>query len=336
MAEAAAGPRLPHGRAAEILGALRGRKVLVVGDLMLDAYLEGSVERISPEAPVPVLEKKSLHHRLGGSANVGLNLARWGADVRLAGVVGADEGAKLFLDACAAEGIGTAAVTVDRDRPTAVKTRVTAGRQQLLRIDEESRAPLRSATVDALNAAVTSAWSDLDAVIVSDYGKGVVTPPTWGTVRALRERKALPLVVDPKRKNYGLYRGADAMTHNHHEAGDDAGLPCLSDAEVEAVGRALLAKYGMRRTLITRGPQGMALFGPEGMRLVPTFARQVFDVSGAGDTVIALFTASMAAGATAEEAALLANHAAGVVVSKFGTATASVDEILDDIRQHAD
>ena len=328
--------RLTEDRARQILSQFQGLRILVLGDLMLDAYLEGSVERISPEAPVPVLEKKSISYRLGGSANVALNLAVLGAHPFLAGQIGQDASAEIFRQACAESGIDTDPVFSDASRPTAVKTRVIAGRQQLLRIDEEKRGPLRPESLDDLFARVGRLWPDLQACIVSDYGKGVLQAGAWDRLTKLRQSRPIPLVVDPKKVNYGLYRGATAMTHNHHEAAEDSGRPCITDTEVAEAGRVLTQKYAMQNTLITRGPQGMAWFSPEGMTLLPTFARQVFDVSGAGDTVIAVFTAALSLGASGIEAALLANHAAGVVVSKFGTATATAEEILEDIRLHAD
>lgn len=325
-----------------LVGRLAGQKVLVLGDVILDAYLEGIVRRISPEAPVPVLEQSTYTHRLGGAANVALSLAALGARPALAGVCGCDSRQPLLRDLLTARGIDHQFVIEDPSRPTALKTRVVAhagqmsrSPQQLLRIDEESTAEVGPAVADALWARLGGSFADFSAVVISDYGKGLIHGGTWPVIEKLIKGHSLVSVVDPKKRNYHLYKNVDAMTHNHHEAGEDSGLPCETDDEVRAVGAALIAKHHLKHTLVTRGGRGMALCTREGeMTPIPTYARAVSDVSGAGDTVIAVWAAARAAGIPLYEAALLANHAAGVVVSKFGTATVSPKELEDDIRTH--
>lgn len=327
---------------AKILPRLRGLEVLVFGDLILDAYLEGIVRRISPEAPVPILEQRSLHHRMGGAANVALNLATLGVRASLAGICGKDDRAAIFKDLLGHEGIDTRFIVEDESRPTALKTRVIAhageilrNPQQFLRIDQESTEAVSDRVAEDLFSKLGPAIGRFKAVIISDYGKGFIHPGTFSRLAQLLRGRDIVTVVDPKKRNYSIYRDIDAMTHNHHEASEDSGLPCDSDEEVVSAGRVLLEKHNLKHTLITRGSRGMALLTREGgATFIPTFARAVHDVSGAGDTVIAVHASAIAAGASLLQAAMLANHAAGVVVSKFGTATVTPEELENDIRTH--
>jgi rfaE bifunctional protein kinase chain/domain len=296
------------------------------------------VERISPEAPVPVLEHRHLTYRPGGAANVALNISKLGAKSSLAGLVGIDSYADILKKELETCGIDTALMLGDESRPTSLKTRIIAQQQQLLRIDQEKKTPLEGKTSETFFKQLDESSFSFDAMIVSDYGKGLIHAESFPKILAYRKKHPVLTVLDPK-KNYSIYAGVDAMTHNHHEAAEDTQLPCDTDDQVKKVGEALIRKHGLSRTLITRGAKGMALFSKKTadeieMILVPTYARAVFDVSGAGDTVISVFTLAMAANATALEAALLANHAAGVVVSKFGTATASAEEILEEMKAH--
>lgn len=325
-----------------LVSRLAGQRVLVIGDVILDAYLEGIVRRISPEAPVPVLEQMAFSHRLGGAANVALGLAALGAKPSLAGVCGRDDRQGTLRRLLRESNIDDTFLLEDPARPTALKTRVVAhagqmsrSPQQLLRIDEENTAELSEAVAQALLGRIEGALSGFQAVVISDYGKGLIHPGTWPLLEAMLAKRSIVTVVDPKKRNYGLYRNIDAMTHNHHEAAEDSGLPCETDEEVTAVGAALLRKHRLKHTLITRGGRGIALFTQDGpVTFIPTYARAVADVSGAGDTVIATWAAARAAGIPLYESALLANHAAGVVVSKFGTATVTPAELEEDIRTH--
>ncbi len=326
-------------RAQEILTHFKKLKVLVLGDLMLDAYLEGVVERISPEAPVPVLEHKSMTYRLGGAANVALNIAKLGAATSLAGLVGEDEYADILKEELKNQKIDSSLIFSDSNRPTSLKTRIISQQQQLLRIDLEKKNPLSGKTLADFFKQLHAHRGSFDALVISDYGKGLIHQESFPMILEYRKKNPQLTVLDPK-KNYAIYAGVDAMTHNHHEAAEDSLMPCQTDEDIKKAGEFLIKKHGLKLTLITRGPKGMALFvkneqtGSIEMTLIPTFARSVFDVSGAGDTVISVFTMALAAKATPLEAAHLANHAAGVVVSKFGTATAMPEEILAEMQAH--
>ncbi len=302
----------------------RGRKILVVGDLMIDEWIWGSVSRISPEAPVPVVAVGDHSFTLGGAGNVANNLRALGANVAFAGTVGDDPFAEQVRSMLEEERVDASGVFTLSGRPTTRKTRVVAHNQQVVRADWESTAPLPQSDLEKLAAYVRRKAAESDAVILSDYAKGLFS-------RAIVEAAlACPLVLaDPKPQNIELFKGVTCVAPNAHEAAAILGMPVLDDASLEAAGTKLLELLGCSYAVITRGEHGMALFGSDGRRLqVPSVARTVFDVSGAGDTVIAVLTLALAAGAPVERAMQLANFAAGAVVEKLGTATASADEIL--------
>jgi D-beta-D-heptose 7-phosphate kinase/D-beta-D-heptose 1-phosphate adenosyltransferase len=310
--------------ARELFGRTHGRKILVVGDVMLDEWIWGSVSRISPEAPVPVVAVGDHSFTLGGAGNVANNLRALDAQVTFAGTVGDDPFAAQVRELLAQEDVGDDGIFTVEDRPTTRKTRVVAHNQQVVRADWESVAPLRDRDRDRIVAFVRERAARSDAVILSDYAKGLFS-------REIVEAALVcPLVLaDPKPQNIALFAGVTCVAPNAHEASAIAGVPIVDDASLEIAGARLLERLGCRYAVITRGEHGMALFGSDGSRLqVPSVARTVFDVSGAGDTVIAVLTLALAAGATIERAVQLANFAAGAVVEKLGTATASADEIL--------
>ncbi|BDU75397.1 D-glycero-beta-D-manno-heptose-7-phosphate kinase [Mesoterricola sediminis] len=324
--------RLDRAHAASLLERLQGRKVVVLGDAMLDEYLFGEVSRISPEAPVPVVHVVRERAVLGGAANVAANLKAVGAEPVLVGTRGADEAGRRLAAILAGQGISGAALVEDSARPTIIKTRVIGQQQQMLRIDREETGPLGAPAVDALLASLAAALDGAGALIVSDYAKGAVCEAVMARVRDLCAARGLPWIVDPKPSQIHLYRGATLMTPNTKELSELSRLPAKSDADVAVAGRSLIGSLGLEGLLVTRSEKGMALFTPEALHrepwLIPTEAREVFDVSGAGDTVIATFSAAVASGADWKEAAMLANAAAGIVVAKVGTATATPDEIL--------
>jgi len=303
---------------------MRDKRILVVGDVMLDEWVWGTVSRISPEAPVPVVAVNDHSFTLGGAGNVANNLRAIGAHVAFAGAVGDDaEGhrvKKLFDDI----EVNHDAVVILRDRPTTRKTRIVAHNQQVVRADWESVESI--AAVDSTNLCerVRELAAECDAVVLSDYAKGLFTRELIEAVRAA------PIVTaDPKPRNIALFDGVTVLAPNVTEAAAATGIAIRDDASLERAGRALLERLGCRYVVITRGERGMALFGGDGTRvLVPSVARTVYDVSGAGDTVIAVLTAALAADASIEMALQLANFAAGAVVEKLGTATASPDEIV--------
>ena len=319
----------PH--ADELLGRMRGRHILVVGDLMIDEWIWGDVSRISPEAPVPVVAVREHTFTLGGAGNVANNLRALGAAVSFVGGVGDDaEGgrARALLDDL---GVNARGLITLADRPTTRKTRVVAHNQQVVRADWESHAELlaadRGRAVDAVRHAAASA----DAVVLSDYAKGFLS-------RAVVEAAlAAPVVVaDPKPQNIGLFGGVTCIGPNVGEAAKASGIPITDEASLERAGEQLLVLLDAPFVLITRGEHGMSLFRKEGKRFdVPAVARTVFDVSGAGDTVVAVLTLALAAGIPATTATQLANFAAGAVVEKLGTATATPDEIIA-LMEHAD
>ena len=314
-------------RAERLLAAMEAQRVVVIGDVMLDEFLWGSVARISPEAPVPVVEITSQTFHLGGAANVASNVRSLGGRAAVGGVVGRDAAGQRLRDALVRTGVEDA-LTLD-DRPTTHKTRIIAHHQQVVRADREATDEINSALEDALAGALARSARGAGAIILSDYQKGVVTRGLMKKVLRAARRVGAPLLVDPKVRHFALYRGAAVVTPNQMEAEQATGVRIRDAASLHEAGRKVLKSLRCRAALITRGEHGMALF-EEGRKPVeiPTAARQVFDVTGAGDTVIATLALALAAGAALPEAAMLANYAAGVVVGKIGTATVSPEEVL--------
>lgn len=320
---------LSRARARRLLDGMRSVRVLVLGDVMLDEFLWGKVARISPEAPVPVVEVQRQSYHLGGAGNVACNLRSLGGHAIVAGVVGRDAAAETLRQSLRAAGVESALAVADSGRPTTVKTRIVAHHQQIVRADREVSDEVPAALERQILERVRARLTDCGAVIVSDYQKGVVTGNVMKAVRALARRRRVPVLVDPKVRHFAFYRGVSVVTPNQLEAEQATGMRIRGDAELRAAGERILTLLRCEAVLITRGEQGMALF-ERGRRPVhiPTAAREVFDVTGAGDTVIATLALAVCAGAHLAEAAALANYAAGVVVGKLGTATASPDEVL--------
>jgi D-glycero-beta-D-manno-heptose-7-phosphate kinase len=317
---------ITHGMEGLLL-AMEGKRVMIVGDVMLDHYTFGSVTRISPEAPVPVVEVIDEQYLLGGAGNVARNIVALGGRATMVGLIGDDRDGE-SLDALLAESSIDTALVHDNRRRTTRKTRIIAQNQQIVRIDREHTAPLTDHVVGALLEIITTHGQQHDIIIVSDYGKGVITEQIMHALRQLKGPggKRPRILVDPKPQNYDLYHGVDILTPNAKEAGEGAGIACTGAEGPAKVGKALFKRLQCRDLLITLGAQGMALFeGPDKARQIPTFARKVFDVTGAGDTVIATLALSMAAGAGLFEAAVLANHAAGIVVGQVGAATPTIE-----------
>jgi rfaE bifunctional protein kinase chain/domain len=302
----------------------RGRKILVVGDLMIDEWIWGTVSRISPEAPVPVVAVNDHSFTLGGAGNVANNLVALGANVSFVGTVGDDPFAEQARALLRDEDVDDRGVLALAGRPTTRKTRVVAHNQQVVRADWESTTALDDERCAVLVASVRQRAAQCDAVILSDYAKGLFTRDV------VEAALACPLVLaDPKPQNLDLFAGVTCVAPNAHEASLATGIHIVDDITLKAAGARLLERLRCRYVVITRGEHGMALFGRNGEWLtVPSVARSVFDVSGAGDTVIAVLTLALSAGAPPEQAMQLANFAAGAVVEKLGTATASPDEIL--------
>ena len=323
-------PELSRTRAEEILERTRDRRVVVLGDVMLDEFIWGDVTRISPEAPVPVvnIQRESTH--LGGAANVLANITAIGAAGSVVGVVGRDAAAEKVRASLRQDGGGQTddLLIADDKRPTTIKTRIIAHNQMVVRADREHRGAINGNVESQVVEAVKRAIADAHALVISDYDKGVITPRILSEVLPSAYEK-MPVLIDPKMRNFDSYRPATLLTPNHHEALRVTNLEEDSDETLSSAARAIRRRLACDAVLITRGERGMMLL--EGYRdpvFVKTAAREVFDVTGAGDTVIATVAVALAGGASMTEAAVLANHAAGIVVGKLGTATATAPELL--------
>ena len=314
-------------RTQELIERFGALNVLVAGDLMLDEFLWGNVTRISPEAPVPVVEVTGQSFYAGGSANVARNLAEFTRGVRVMGLCGADEQGQMLRRLLTEAGMDVSGIVDDPARRTILKTRVVARHQQVVRIDREARMTPTGEQSAELVALLEEMLPTVDAVILSDYAKWFLTQPFVSALCAGAARLRRIVTVDPSPRNPLLWEGVTAVKPNLKEARAASGLG--DDADSRQAGEALLSRWGAGMVLITMGEHGMELFRPgHAPYHTPTRAREVFDVSGAGDTAIALFTLGLAAGATPEEAAELANHASGVAVGKLGTATVTPQELL--------
>jgi D-beta-D-heptose 7-phosphate kinase/D-beta-D-heptose 1-phosphate adenosyltransferase len=315
-----------------IVGRFHGRRLLVLGDLMLDHYLWGNCERISPEAPVPVVEVQKETSSLGGAGNVAANLGALGAEPVLVGLVGEDARAQQLFDAFAARGVDTRAIVRDPSRPTTMKTRIIAHSQQIVRADWESRADVSGAALDQMLAMLERELPKCHALVVSDYGKGVITRAVLDRALAMARTRKLPVAVDPKESHIDAYRGVSILTPNQHEAGYVMGQRVTDEASLMSVGWGLQKRLDVECALVTRGPDGMSLFEKTGRYThLPTVAREVYDVTGAGDTVVSVVALALAAGADYPEACYLANHAAGVVIREVGTATCSPGQLKSSL-----
>ena len=320
---------LTKNRVTEILRALPERNVVVLGDVMLDEFVWGDVTRISPEAPVPVVDVRRESVHLGGAANVLANLVALGARGTVVGVIGNDDAGKRLRHGL--RELGRDAndnLIVDEVRPSTIKTRIIAHSQLVVRADRESRTPVSSQIEERIISSVKEALREADAFVVSDYDKGVVTPRILGEILPFAYER-VPVLVDPKLRNFNSYRPATLVTPNHHEALRMSNSEDHSDDGSRNAASVIRKKLGCDAVLITRGDRGMMLLEGEGEPVyVKTAAREVYDVTGAGDTVIAALAAALATGASMIEAATLANHAAGIVVGKVGTATANAEELI--------
>lgn len=304
-------------------------KILVVGDLILDRYFWGRVERISPEAPVPVFDLKEITHSLGGSANVAANLRGLLVQTFLMGVVGQDEKGDILIRLAEEKGINTRGILRDPQRPTTLKTRVIAQSQQLLRIDKEVRAPLSQESKKALQELYEGLLPEVDGVILSDYAKGMFLLDgfcNWLIEEAKRHKKFI--MIDPKSADWKKYQGATTITPNFKEFKEVLHLEKLKEGDFDGASRYLVEKYGLDFLVVTLGKEGIYLFEAEkGGQKFDSQAREVFDVSGAGDTVIASLSAFFGAGFPVEEALSLANICAGIVVGKVGTQPVYLEEL---------
>ena len=304
-------------------------RVLCVGDVMLDRYIHGDVERISPEAPIPVFRIEREMAMVGGAGNVARNIASLGAWTRLIGVAGEDAAGAEMRSLLAAEPGIAPIILIEESRPTTIKTRYVASRQQMLRADRESNAPISDRIRAAMVNLVRQELPDCAVMVLSDYGKGVLSSEALRGVIATARGYARPVIVDPKGSDFSRYRGASLVTPNRRELAEATGLPVTGDSEIVAAARRIIDTCGIENVLVTRGKEGVTLVLGRGEALhIPARPREVFDVSGAGDTVVATMAVACAAGIAWPEAARLANAAGGVVVGKLYTAVARADELV--------
>lgn len=318
---------LTRDRLLHLIGRMKESRVVVVGDIMLDRYLVGDTERLSPEAPVPVVTVRERHARLGGAANVAMNVAAMGSEVFLVGIVGDDiDGGSIRQELAVARLDDRFVVTV-AGRPTTSKTRIIARSQQIVRIDDEIESLLDGSDLDRLIRVARDALADADALLLEDYNKGALAPGLIAAVMEVAKRRGIPIVVDPKFRQFFEYAGATVFKPNRREL--ESALGAAVDLQNGNALPQVLARLKVDNLLVTLGADGMLLVMKDGSTThIPSIARDIYDVSGAGDTVTAWMGTALAAGASIREAAQLANYAAGVEVGKVGVATVSPEEVL--------
>jgi rfaE bifunctional protein kinase chain/domain len=326
--------QLTQQRADELLRRASERFVVVYGDVMLDEFVWGDVTRISPEGPVPVVDVRRESVHLGGAANVLANLVSLGTRASVVGVIGSDRAGERLCAELKLMGASAETLIVDESRPTTTKTRIIAHSQLVVRADREQRAPVDAETESRIVGVLKEAITAADAFLVSDYDKGAVTPRVLAEVLPFAYGRKIPVLIDPKIRNFDSYRPATLVTPNHHEALRLTNTEDHTDEGLKHAAQLIRGRLACESVLITRGERGMMLLESyQEPVYVETAAREVYDVTGAGDTVLATLAAALSAGASMLEAAVLANHAAGIVVGKVGTATASAEEIVNAIQR---
>ncbi|MGH7198318.1 MAG: D-glycero-beta-D-manno-heptose-7-phosphate kinase [Candidatus Omnitrophota bacterium] len=323
---------LSFSRLKSVISSFKQAKVLVVGDLILDEFIWGSVSRISPEAPVPVVWVDSENFMPGGASNVANNIRALDGEVFIAGIVGEDARGEILQSQLRKRGIFCEGIFVDSHRPTTQKTRVIAHHQQVVRIDRETVHAVPEHLLKQIIGFVRDRIKEVDAVIIEDYGKGVIVPRLVKEIVKIAKKHDRIITVDPKETHFAYYKGVTTITPNHHEAASAVGFAIKDEASLRKAGKSLLQKLRCESVLITLGENGMALFvRGKPMEKIPTIAKEVFDVSGAGDTVIGTYTLARACKATPVEAAHVSNCAGGIVVGKVGVATTSAEELLQHV-----
>ncbi len=321
-------------RLKSIVSEYKNKKILVIGDLILDEFIWGKVSRISPEAPVPVVWVDNESFMPGGAANVANNISSLGAKVYLVGVVGSDDRAAILRGELEHKGINTDGIITDATRPTTLKTRVIAHQQQVVRIDKERIGPVREKIVNKVVNYLKKSIDEIDAILIEDYGKGLITPKLLKSIIGLAKKYKKTISVDPKEEHFSFYRGVTVITPNYQEASRAVGFKISDKASLKKAGQILLNKFKVKIAIITLGEEGMAVFEKgKPPKRIPTIAQEVYDVSGAGDTVISSLTLSLASGATPMQAAHIANCAAGIVVGKVGISVVGEDELIARIRE---
>jgi len=331
---------ITHQRLNKILSKFKQARILVVGDLMLDEFIWGTVSRISPEAPVPVVWVNRSSFMPGGACNVVNNIRALGGEVYACGVIGQDSAGAMLIDELRERAINTEGVLIDTSRPTIKKTRIIAHHQQVVRVDREGNGLVKSVLLEKIIHFIKKAIENVDAVIIEDYGKGLIQPKLIRRVITLAKKYEKIIVVDPKEEHFSYYKGVTLVTPNQHEAEVATSIKIKDEDSLKKVANKLIGKLKCKALLITLGEKGMALFqgslssrqaGREFTK-IPTVAREVFDVSGAGDTVVASFTLAKASGGSMKEAACISNIAAGIVVGKLGVAVVTPQELRKEAR----
>lgn len=323
----------------KIIPLFKGKKILVIGDLMLDEHIWSKVSRISPEAPVPVAEVNSITHVPGGSGNVALNIATLGGIPYLVSTIGQDSTADKLLRVLKAKKISVKFIIKSKERPTILKSRIIAGSQQVIRVDREDKNEISPKLTKNIENIIKKALSQVDGVIISDYGKGLITETISQTIISLAKKRHIPVAVDPKGEEYKKYARSTVITPNLHEAEVAAKIKAKDKTSLSPIAQVILKKINGSSLLITQGKDGMTLFSQKGKPIyIPAIPREVFDITGAGDTVISTLTLALAAKASLSQAAVLANYAASVVVGKIGTSPILADELIDALegKSHAD
>ena len=318
-------------RLEEIKNNIRGKKIIVLGDMMLDGYFWGEVSRVSPEAPVPVVELDKEFYRFGGAANVANNLAHLQTESIPVGLIGNDEYGEIFKNLLLEENINDGGILIDENRPTTTKIRVIAGNQHVVRIDKEIKTEISRETEERILDFLRNKIAQTDAIILQDYNKGIFTKRIISETIKLANENGVPVTVDPKFLNFFEYKNVTVFKPNKHETATALGVKITNDEELKFAGEKLIEKLNAQYVLLTLSEQGSALFenGKDGYKRIPTKARKVADVSGAGDTVIATPTTVLAAGGTAEEAAYLANFAGGIVCEEVGIVPIDLNKLFE-------
>jgi len=307
-------------------------QVLVIGDLMLDHYIWGAVSRISPEAPVPVVHVERESLRLGGAANVHNNILSLGGKADVCGVIGKDESGRALLQELGLRRGAHPGIFIDASRPTTRKARIVAHSQQVVRYDIEQRQDISAQATKRIVSYVKSRLGAISCLVISDYAKGVITPSLMAQVGGLARSRNIPVIIDPKVEHFPYYAEATVLTPNHMEAQQASGLSGHNHQAIHDIGHALRQKLGCEAVLVTRGEHGMSLCESSGKSWhIPTMARQVYDVTGAGDTVVSTLALAMSVGASVQEASIMANYAAGVVVGLVGTASITKAQLKETL-----
>ncbi len=317
-----------------IISNFKNKKILVIGDLILDEFIWGQVSRISPEAPVPVVWVKDESFMPGGASNVANNINSLGGRAYMVGVVGNDDSAGILKGELEHRGVNVDGIFTDPERPTILKTRVIAHQQQVVRIDKEKTDPLKDKIVNRIINYIENVIDEVDGLIVEDYGKGLITPKLLDKIVPLAKKKKKIIAVDPKEEHFSYYKGVTVLTPNNNEASRAVGFEIKDKATLKKAGFELLKKLQSRIILITLGEDGMMVFEKDkSPKKIETIAQEVFDVSGAGDTVVSTYALSLIAGATPIQAAHIANCAAGIVVGKVGIAVVNQSEVIERTKE---